>query len=76
MKNVQPSVSPEAVKRYEVVFGEQPKIPTKDIDVIALVNTLKTLGFNEKEAKQKINVAMRDGFKEEEEIIKYILSQR
>ena len=72
MKNVQPSVTPETVKRYEIVFGERPKV----FDTVALVDTLKTLGFNEKEAKQKINVAMRNGFKEEEEIIKYILSQR
>jgi transitional endoplasmic reticulum ATPase len=81
MKNAQPSVTAETVRRHEVAFGEQPKSSTPDkedtsIDIVALINTLKTLGFNEKESRNKISVAIRDGFKDEAEIIKYILSQR
>ena len=86
MKNVQPSVTAENMKRYETVFGKQPKVlaadkkvaslEDNDIDVFAIINSLKKFGFNEKEAKQKINAAVQAGFKAEEEIVKYIFSQR
>ena len=38
------------------------------------INTLRSLGYSEKEAKERINVAVRDGFKHDEEILRYILS--
>ena len=86
MKNVQPSVTTEALRRYESVFGEQPKAPVaekkvvaleeSDIDIVAIINSLKKFGFNEKEARQKIDTAIQAGFKEDEEIIKYIFSLR
>ena len=79
MQNVKPSVSQEDVRRYETVFGDQPKATTadkNDIDTVAIINSLQKFGFNEKEARQKISVAIQAGFKEEEEIIKYIFSLR
>jgi transitional endoplasmic reticulum ATPase len=64
MQNVKPSVSPEDVRRYETVFGgehtvlasdnEVVSLENSDIDVVAITNTIKKFGFNEKEAKQKL----------------------
>jgi hypothetical protein len=68
----------------DMMMGKKPKIPAKSkkavtledsgVDVISIVNTLRGLGFTEKEAMGKINVAIKDGFKFEEEIITYIMT--
>jgi hypothetical protein len=84
MKNVQPSVTAEHLQRYEdwgqpnVPVAEKKVVPLKDndIDIVAIVNSLKKFGFQEKEARQKISAAVQAGFKEEEEIIKYIFGLR
>jgi len=51
-------------------------LENSNIDTVAIINSLKKFGFNEKDARQKISVAIQAGFKEEEEIIKYIFSLR
>ena len=68
----------------EKILGKKPKVPTQhkgvisfddnNVNVVVIVKTLQTLGFNEKEAMEKIDIAVKDGFFHEEEIIKYILS--
>jgi len=68
----------------DLMLGKKPKVPTKSktvvsfeesgIDVVSIVNTLRSLGFSEADAKAKINVAVKDGFKFEEEILRYIMT--
>ena len=68
----------------DMMMGKKPKIPAKSkkavsledsgVDVVSIVNTLRGLGFSEKDAMSKINVAIKDGFKFEEEIITYIMT--
>ena len=68
----------------DLMMGKKPKVPAKSktvvsfeesgIDVVSIVNTLRSLGFSESDAKAKINVAVKDGFKFEEEILRYIMT--
>ena len=68
----------------DLMMGKKPKVPAKSkkvvsfeesgVDVVSIVNTLRSLGFTEQQAKEKINVAVKDGFKFEEEILRYIMT--
>ena len=43
------------------------------VDTAAIINALRDFGFSEKEARGKMNIAIKDGFKDTEEIVKHIL---
>ena len=68
----------------EKILGKKPKVPAKSKNVISfedsgvnaalIVEVLQGLGYKEKEIMAKIDVAVKDGFFQEDEIIKYILS--
>jgi len=90
MKDTQPSVTLEHIKRYEswgnvgnASTDRQPKTPPQhkttasfedgDVDVAAIIKALRTFGFSEKEVKDKMNIAIKDGFTDEEEIVKHIM---
>ena len=68
----------------EKILGKTPKVPAKSKNVVSfedqgintalIVDVLQGLGFKEKEIMSKIDVAVKDGFFQEDEIIKHILS--
>ena len=68
----------------EKILGKKPKVPAKSknavsfedhgINVALIVETLQSLGYKEKEIMSKVDVAVRDGFFQEDEIVRYIFS--
>ena len=68
----------------EKFLGKLPKVSAKhknvvsfeesSVDVATIASTLEALGYSKKEIMEKIDVAVKDGFFHEDEIIKYILS--
>ena len=74
------------VRLAEKFLGKNPKVPTKHksvvsfedngVNVATIAKTLESLGYSKNEIMGKIDVAVKDGFFHEEEIIKYILGGR
>ena len=68
----------------EKILGKKPRVPTKSknavsfedsgVNIAVIANALQGLGFKDKEIMAKIDVAVRDGFFQEDEIIRHILS--
>lgn len=67
-----------------IIEGKKPKVPPKHKSVIEininnaeyqnLYESLRQLGFSKEEAISKVDIAIKEGFIHETEIIKYILS--
>lgn len=66
-----------------ILNGKKPKVDKQHKSIVSFddnskvisdtINALLALGFSEAEAKKKANIAVKDGFKTEEEIIRKIL---
>jgi adenylate cyclase class IV len=67
-----------------IIEGKKPRVPAKHKNVVEfninnadyqnLYESLRQLGFPKEEAISKVDIAIKEGFIHETEIIKYILS--